>query len=365
MLKAIRVCFCGFLAISAVFLAGCEPLGGAGRPQITVTSAPRLGDAGAIEGAVRHVHPGSYGVAVYLHNAEQGGWWNVPNFIAPLTGIEGNGAWSVDPGAGVRIQRADVVAAFLVPTGREVPLLGGAGALPEELLETAAASYYLERSPGGNVRLVPFSGYLWRVAPAGPQTDLGAPRWGDSPEQVWVDQEGRLHLHIQQHAGVWQGCALTLRQPLGHGLYLWRVASPLHTLDPNSLFSLSLFPHASAAEGLDIEFSRWGNPGAENAQFVVQGGVEENRLVFTMPPVTPTLHGIDWQHAFVNFRSTTGDRFTLPAPEDLIAEFRYNQEGIPRSQEVPAQIVLSLHNNQPPTDGQPVAVVLESFAYVP
>jgi hypothetical protein len=359
----------GLLVLLSVFiglLTGCMPIDGEGRPQIEIIRALPLGSAGLIEGTVRHVRPGDFTVAVYLHSEEHGGWWTVPDFLNPVTSIGGDGSWSADPGESARAQNADVLAAFLLRSGVEAPLLGGVGDLPEELLSAAEAAYYLERRNDGNARLIEFSGYAWRVAADVPPGGAGSTPLDDSPEQVWVDPEGRLHLNLVLREGVWQGSALTLRHPLGMGLYLWRVTSPLNALDPNIVFNLSLYAPvpAAAAEGLDIEFSRWGLPAAQNAQFVVQPGEQEDsRLVFDMPPDAPTLHGIDWQRAFVNFRSTTGDRFVIPAPGDLIAEFRYNQADIPQSMNTAAHIGLGLFNGQPPSNGQPVEVVLESFAF--
>ena len=347
--------------VAVGLLPGCTPIGGEGRPQVGITRAPAWGASGAITGTVRHVVPNDYAVAVYLYNESQGGWWNAPDFLAPLTSIGGDGSWSVESGAGARVQNSDVVAAFLVPSGADVPLVAGVTELPNTLFNLAVASYYLERGDGGNARLVVFSGYQWRVG-AG-SVAPGPTEVDDNTEQVWVDGEGKLHLTLAPRDGAWTGSALTLREPQGMGLYQWFLGSSVEDLDPNVVLSLSLYASASASEGLDIEFGRWGNASAQNAQYVVQPGDEAMRSVFDMPSAAPTMNGIDWQQDFVIFRTTTGTQFVFPNPADLIADFRYNQDGIPQDKSIPAQMALWLFNGQPPTDGQPVEVVLEGFAF--
>ncbi|MDP2791636.1 MAG: hypothetical protein Q8O15_07770 [Rectinemataceae bacterium] len=55
-------------------------------------------------------------------------------------------------------------------------------------------------------------------------------------DQVWVDGEGRLHLMLQNRAGVWTASELMAKKDAGYGIYSFDVEGSVHDLDPNIVF---------------------------------------------------------------------------------------------------------------------------------
>ena len=88
----------------------------------------------------------------------------------------------------------------------------------------------------------------------------GPNAWDEN--NVWLDDEKRLHLKISQRDGQWQCAELTTKQRLGFGRYQWQIVGRPDQLDPQIV--LGLFPYTVPEIGpdttneIDIEFARWG-----------------------------------------------------------------------------------------------------------
>ena len=75
-------------------------------------------------------------------------------------------------------------------------------------------------------RIIEFSGYEWVVRTSDEnQVGPGPNLFSDSEQNVWVDQQGRLHLKIVQKAGKWYCSGITLREDFGHNKYIFYVSS--------------------------------------------------------------------------------------------------------------------------------------------
>lgn len=99
---------------------------------LTITSLPPRGSAGYAIGTALGFNPASYqGVAVYID--VDGQWWTKPTFASPLTTIAPDGVWQANIDTGGADANATEVAAFLIPTGFDVPQAGGLAALPSDL----------------------------------------------------------------------------------------------------------------------------------------------------------------------------------------------------------------------------------------
>jgi hypothetical protein len=104
----------------------------------------------------------------------------------------------------------------------------------------------------------------------------GPNRWVGNEWFVWADALG-LHLNIRPTNGCagWASSECTFERSLGYGTYLFRMAGPLETLDPEATFGLFLWddncPGDCFFREIDIEVGRWGRPSDANAmQYVVQ-----------------------------------------------------------------------------------------------
>lgn len=222
---------------------------------------------------------------------------------------------------------------------------------------------------GSEVRTIRWSGYNWWVKrseePVGP-----GPNWfSDSPRNVWVDRQGRLHLRITYRDGRWQCAEVVCDRSLGYGTYRFYVASPVANMDPHvvlGLFTWSDDP-AYANREIDIEFATWGD-GASllNAQYVVQPATSERLHRFRMDRrIAESVHSFTWLPTSVSFLSVRGRRATPSSPSDVIQEWRFTGADIPLRGDENPRINLWLVAGKPPQDGKEVEVVLTRFEFIP
>lgn len=208
---------------------------------------------------------------------------------------------------------------------------------------------------------VVFSGSSWAVktstGPVGPGPNV----FSDSPQNVWVDASGQLHLRITHRDGQWQSAEVVLDHSLGYGTYRFDLASSIGGLDPNvvlGLFTWSDDPAYHHRE-IDIEAARWGATAADNAQYVVQpSSTAGNLRRFVQPDVAPTSHAFTWTQKSVSFRSAS-------ASDATIASWTYTGRSVPRAGTERTRVNLWLAGGVPPTNGAEVEVVLSAFSFTP
>ena len=332
--------------------------------EIEFTYVPPYQSFDNLDGRVDCVNPADYRVAIYIFVS---GWWTKPTFANPLTIIQDDGTWTTDITTGGADQLATKIAAFVVPAGYNPPLMSGGQSLPPELLASAVAFTETERE--AVYRTIDFSGYTWRVksseTPAGP----GPNYFSEQEEDVWVDSAGRLHLRIVFRDGRWYATEVFTTEPLGYGTYTFTIASPIDQLDKNIVLGLFTWddtaPNFNYRE-IDVEFSRWQEENAENAQYVVQPwntGGNRHRFHMQLEGIYST-HAFNWQVDTIEFSSYQGKSAPFD-PSDEIEKWLYSGADIPPAGNGNVRINLWLINGNPPSDGQEVEVVVESFTYSP
>jgi hypothetical protein len=232
-------------------------------------------------------------------------------------------------------------------------LLGGA------LSARAIAATAPGATPVGGASLL-FAGRSWSVksgpGPLGPGPNL----FSNSPQNVWVDAMGQLHLAITNRDGQWQAAEVILNESLGYGTYSFTVSSPIGDLDPQvvlGLFTWSDDPAYHHRE-IDVEFARWGFAGGPtNAQYVVQSNALAGSLQrFAQPPSAPSLHTFTWARRDVTFSSRA-------AANQSIAGWRYTGSGVPRPGGERTHVNLWLDHGRAPVSGAAVEVVLSNFSF--
>ena len=317
-----------------------------------------------LQGQARCVETADYRVAVYIYVS---GWWIKPYWDSPLTPIESDGSWITDITTGGIDQLATKIAAFLVPNGYDPPLMSGGQTLPEELFENSVAWVMVERE--AVFRTIEFSGYTWDVkaseTPAGP----GPNYFSDRVEDVWVDENGRLHLRIVQRDGRCYSTEVFTEAPLGYGKYVFRIASRVDQLDKNIVLGLFTWddtaPEYNYRE-IDIEFARCGQAANDNAQYVVQpwhhaGNIHRFNMELHGDDST---HGFDWRADRVFLQSLYGHQPFPGSEEDEIKSWTYTGDDIPPAGEGNARINLWLINGNPPSDGEEAEVIVEAFEFL-
>lgn len=211
----------------------------------------------------------------------------------------------------------------------------------------------------GPVRKVDFSGLGWTVRastePVGPGPNL----FSDSPDNVWVDTVGRLHLRITNRDGIWRASEVILDRSLGHGGYRFRLASAVGGFDPAVV--LGLFTYAEEPDHhhreIDIEFGSWPDAPESNARYTVQPAKAGNGHPFVQPIVPSSTHEFRWTSELVSFQSRSA--------VSRIARWTYRGLDIPPPGNERTHINLWLQGGRPPSDGAEVEVVLAAFSSTP
>jgi hypothetical protein len=338
-------------------------------PTIEFTHVPTYGNTYEdLKGRVACVEPADYKVAVYIY--VDGGWYNKPYLDEPLTDI-GNEkdkvSWKTDITLVESDPRATKIAAFLVSNRCKPPEMKGDPMLPAELFENSVAHVMVDREPDS--RTIEFSGHTWKVKTSETRVGPGPNYFSDREEDVWVDENSRLHLRIVFRNDRWYCTEVFTAEHLGYGNYTFTLASRVDQLDKNVVLGLFTWddtaPEYNYRE-IDIEFSRRGEEAGDNSQFVVQPSQHAgNRHRFNMELRGDySIHSFDWSADSIQFSSFQGHE-SPPVPGDEIESWLYTGDDIPPEGEGNARINLWLLGGNPPSDGQEVEVIIEAFEFVP
>lgn len=332
-----------------------------GSPTIEFTYIPPYGSSYNLEGRVRNVNPADYKVAVYIF-VEGAGWWTKPYFAQPLTPIQSDSTWICDITTGGSDIYATKIHAFLLPNGVDPPLVGGQAALPETLYTISVANVYTIRTS----KVISFSGYEWWVKASVHRVGPGPNYFSDSTENVWVDEQGQLHLKITKRNGKWHCAEVILQKSFGYGKYIFYVTGRIGQLNRNVVLGLFTWDDSPAEfhREIDIEFSRWGVEADSNAQYVVQPWDQSgNRHQWMMPEEldSPT-HWFVWEPDSICFLSVKGYQCDPPF-DSIIHSWIYTGSNIPTEGNENPRINLWLFNGNAPTDTAGLEVIITNFEY--
>ncbi len=330
---------------------------------VVFTSIPAYGSTADLRGRVDGLAPDVYDVyvAIYVY-----GWWTKPTWDEPATPIQSDGTWTCDITTGGADETATRIAAYVIPKGLTPPLMTGEATMAAAYAHMAVASVEVTRPP--YARIIDFSGYQWGVKTSATPVGPGPNCFSDSEANVWVDGAG-LHLKITKDGTLWQCAEVVCTQSLGYGRYTFSLGTDMSLL--NEWAVLGLFTWDDADEHnhreIDIECSRWGVQGNENAQFVVQPSrTPGNRHRFDIPAgLLPTTHSFEWRSDSVSFASVEGQPVGVgtAVAGDAIEQWTYAGEDIPPPGNENARINLWLYQGTPPSDGQEIEVLVTGFTF--
>jgi hypothetical protein len=219
----------------------------------------------------------------------------------------------------------------------------------------------------GYGRTIRFAGRDWLAKTSNVLVGPGPNYFSDSPDHIWLDDQDRLHLRIAPDAsGNWQAAEVVLQASLGYGSYRFSLDSPAETLDPRAVLGLFTWnddPTDNHRE-LDIELSRWSKPTGPNGLFSVQPYQTPGHTYSyeQSPGIAPSSHALRWQPGLASFSSWMGLRSPPPPDEALIASHSFT-EGIPQPGGEQVRMNLWLDGGVPPTDFQPVEVIIAEFHF--
>ena len=243
--------------------------------------------------------------------------------------------------------------------------MSGGQNLPQELYDHSLDHVIADRAAA--LKTIEFSGYTWKVKASETPVGPGPNYFSDKTQDVWVDASGRLHLNIVYRNGRWYCSEVVTAIPLGYGTYTFTLASRVDQLDKNAVLGLFTWddtaPEYNYRE-IDIEFSRWGDAAADNAQFVVQpwnhaGNLQRFNVVLESNYST---HSFTWRNDNIQFSSHQGHS---PDLGNEILSWSYTGADVPPAGAGNARINLWLMNGAPPSNGQAVEVIIERFEFTP
>ncbi|MBN1120643.1 MAG: hypothetical protein JXJ17_06160 [Anaerolineae bacterium] len=331
-------------------------------PEIELTFVPEYGSEDNLRGRVTGVeNPADYQIAVFIGFAS--GWWTKPYWDSPSTSIAADGTWEADITTGENDAQAAQIAVYLLPTEFDPPLMRGEKVFPVELVSNAVTSVIVEREhEEETMRVIRFSGLRWQVKSSSVPVGPGPNVFSDSPENVWVDADGQLHLKITYRDGYWLCAEVIAEQSLGYGTYVFHLASRVDRLDPNAVLGMFTWdtdaPEHHYRE-IDIEFARWGQDNADNMQYVVQPYTSpDNMKQYTVSlDDGPSTYQFVWRQDSVIFQSTQG--------QTTLEFWAYTGPDVPPAGGETVRINLWLFNGAAPTDGQEIEVVFDRFEFIP
>jgi hypothetical protein len=226
--------------------------------------------------------------------------------------------------------------------------------------------------PGG--RTIELGGHTWRVKGPG-YYGPGPNVFGDAEDCVWVDDLDRLHLTLQDRNGTWTSTEVTAEEALGYGDYILTTVGRLDLIDPAAVLGMFLWEYGpcwdyaytwwNAFNEIDIEYSRWGNPADEIAQFVAQpfdypGNLERFDATFGEGEVTS--HAMRWLPDRVEYRVWRGGPDDESAATTIHA-WTYAGPHLPRPEQPRLHLNLWKQGEDPPATDQ--EVVFQDFTFLP
>ena len=350
------------LVILLVSMVSC-PLFGAS--SITFTHVPPYGTVGNLSGQVSGVVYNDYKVLVYIY---VGGWWNKPTWADPLTSINPDGSWTCDISGPESDTLATRIIAFLIPndTYQSSWEMGEDLALPAELYIYPYAQ--IPRTPAN--RAIRFSEYNWAVK-VGNDLGPGPNNFSDSTENVWVDDNGHLHLKITNQNSQWDCAEIISDESFGYGTYVFTIGNRVDSLDRNivlGLFTWDTYATDYNYREIDFEFSRWLNPANDIGQYVIQpwdtGGNMVRFDIDYAGQSNTTTHVMTWQSDGIYFKSYYGDFALAPPPENVIRDWYYTGSDNPPPGGENVRMNFWLISGFPPSDGLESEVIIKDFQFL-
>ena len=212
-----------------------------------------------------------------------------------------------------------------------------------------------------------WQGYTWYVK-SGPNMGPGPCDWSD--KNVWVDQEGYLHLKIGKQNGKWACAEIWTDQPLPFGTYQCQVDGRIDQYAPNIVFSMFSYSGPDEVKEIDIEMAKWGNPKEKNAWWTVYPNDTKGKKTHTGFDLkldgSFTTQRYTWSSTGVHYWMLGGHQ-PISSLKNLIQEWddRPADSGHSITQTaMPLHFNLWLFEGKPPVDGKAVEVVVRSFQWM-
>jgi hypothetical protein len=163
----------------------------------------------------------------------------------------------------------------------------------------------------------------------------------DHPNDVFVDQNGYLHLSISERNGVWRCTEVVSVDTMGYGTYIWTIQGNPVNIDRNvvlGLFTWDTYTFQEQANSeVDIEFSKWG---VADQDTTLQYGVQPINFGTYYPErdykpeadpdlwIGVSTHAFTWTDTLITWESWRGDTYGNGTPD---ASWTFDLNNPPRS----------------------------------
>jgi len=246
--------------------------------------------------------------------------------------------------------------------------------------------------------VIEFAGLDWRVKQSVQPVGPGGNFFSADSRDVWVDDQGSLHLKLNHRDDRWHCSELISDWPVGYGTYEFHLAGGAEQLDPNVVLGLFTWDTDSwqtdANSEIDIELTRWCEDGAPNLHYSVHpawgpDGKHPERTTAELIDLKgeASTHVITWSPDGVECASYYGG--AGPDPNRLLLKWRFGPENPPRmagnsdgrvtdpitipKPHATTSVRINLwlvdgdrdKMGDPPTDGGPAEVIVTDFRYTP
>jgi len=222
------------------------------------------------------------------------------------------------------------------------------------------------------MKTINFSGYQWNVKDSGKGTLPPADNhWND--ENVWVDEEGKLHLSVKWNPRlcVYECSQVELTKTLGYGEYIFWVDGKPDLMDENLVLGLYTYEYFSDPDKwseIDIELSRWGDSNNFCSQFCVQpswiSGHKE-RFDIDTGNGTYTTHAFRWNQGVIDYLSAAGHHYSMNDAYNIKNVWQYKADDVPKTLNETTRINFWLQNGLSPNNKQDHEIVISRFDFKP
>ncbi|MEO8088143.1 MAG: hypothetical protein ABI763_15085 [Bacteroidota bacterium] len=215
-----------------------------------------------------------------------------------------------------------------------------------------------------------FSGYKWVTKESNERhTGPGRNFFAGGKENIWVDEQGRMHIRMTHRNGRWYCAEARLVESLGYGKYTFQLESNAAKLDKDLVVGFFTYDHDDSLNHhreIDIEFSTWGIEKNLNSQYVLQPfEVAENVHRYETDLTRNTKHVISWKKGRVTFCSsyvTVRNDSTLL---EKYAEWIYKPHQKLRKNMEKFSMNIWLFKADFPSDFNDYEIVVSKFEFVP
>ena len=326
-------------------------------PNISFNQVPEwsLGDENlqdVMEGTVSGARQGQR-LVIYTKTGNL--WWVQPLVSSPFTSIASDHVWRNEVHLGT-----DYAVLLVDPSYDPPPVLAqlpnpgqGVSAIGVSHGQKHSSSFFVD-----------FSSFRWRVRKA--PSDRGGSVNPYSPDNVYADRSGALHLRIVKRGQQWSCSEVNLTRSLGYGTYSFTVED-ISKFEPAVVFSIFTWDYSTHQENygeFDINMTRWSDPTAHNAEFIIQPPVVPANISRFTAPGGKLKYTIVWEPGRVSM--LTGPA-SARASASVISQHVFTSE-VPTPGFESIRMALYIYrspNGKSPGLERPAEVVVDQFEYLP